>query len=33
MNEQCEHVWPADLDADAVCEVCQLPYREWQEES
>lgn len=29
--DQCEHDWPGDLDADASCQACALPYAEYSE--
>jgi hypothetical protein len=27
----CAHVWPAELEPEAPCEDCGLPYGEWSE--
>jgi hypothetical protein len=27
----CAHVWPAELEPEAPCEGCGLPYGEWSE--
>lgn len=29
---KCAHVWPDELDTDACCEHCGLPYADWSEE-
>lgn len=29
--DQCDHDWPGDLDADASCNLCALPYGDWSE--
>lgn len=31
IRDSCDHVWPAELDDDALCEECGLRYGEWSE--